>query len=194
MIKRILTAVFAVLLAVVLLIGCSAQTETVSDTQQPNITADDVTPQSTPLPQSSNTETPEVTQTVKPKPVIEALGCVRTLGEDGSVTFELYDEVRHKADEPDKYGEPYGHDWTEISPLGQRVKLTDAQSASYKYADLFDENAGSDGKLKLSKISYTKFEEVCRKEYYGSRLYFRIKYQGEKLLEASLLLDYYLAG
>ncbi len=43
---------------------------------------------------SSNTETPEVTQTVKPKPVIEALGCVRTLGEDGSVTFELYDEVK----------------------------------------------------------------------------------------------------
>ena len=194
MIKRILTAVFAVLLAVVLLIGCSAQTETVSDTQQPNITADDVTPQSTTLPQSSNTETPEVTQTVKPKPVIEALGCVRTLGEDGSITFDLYDEVNHKADEPDKYGDPYGHDWTEISPLGQRVKLTDAQSASYKYADLFAENAGSDGKLKLSKISYTKFEEVCRKEYYGSRLYFRIRYRGEKLLEASLLLDYYLAG
>lgn len=193
MIKRILTAIFAVLLAV-LLIGCSAQTETVSDTQQPNITADDVTPQNTPLPQSSNTETPEVTQTVKPKPVIEALGCVRTLGEDGSITFELYDEVSHKADELDKNGDPYGHDWTEISPLGQRVKLTDAQSASYKYADLFAENAGSDGKLKLSKISYTKFEEVCRKEYYGSRLYFRIRYRGEKLLEASLLLDYYLAG
>ena len=193
MIKRILTAVFAVLLAV-LLIGCSAQTETVSDTQQPNITADDVTPQNTPLPQSSNTETPEVTQTVKPKPVIEALGWVRTLGEDGSITFDLYDEVRHKADELDKNGDPYGHDWTEISSLGQRVRLTDAQSASYKYADLFAESAGSDGKLKLSKISYTKFEEVCRKEYYGSRLYFRIKYQGEKLLEASLLLDYYLAG
>ena len=76
----------------------------------------------------------------------------------------------------------------------QRIKLTDAQSASYKYADLFAESVGSDGKLKLSKISYTKFEEVCKKEYYGSRLYFRIKYQGEKLLEASLFLDYYLAG
>ena len=184
---------FAVLLAV-LLIGCSMQTETASDTQPPVVTAGDVTPQNTPLPQSSNTETPEVTQTVKPKPVIEALGCVRTLGEGGSITFELYDEVSHKADELDKNGDPYGHDWTEISSLGQRIKLTDAQSASYKYADLFAESVGSDGKLKLSKISYTKFEEVCKKEYYGSRLYFRIKYQGEKLLEASLFLDYYLAG
>jgi hypothetical protein len=172
--------------------GC-APAATVVPSATPTQTAQSLLPSIN----TTDTVTPEIVPTETPiissEPSIDVFGYVDSVDGD-NVTVVICELIFHLADDLDKFGEIYGHDWMEIVHTEQTVNLKVPSYGEYVYADLFSLETDYDGKYKMKNISNNEFLSVCIKEYYNTPLYFNFVYSQDTLTYAELYLDYYIAG
>lgn len=187
---------FAILCCILLFfaVGCNNVEGNDQVTETPSGT-DVITTPTPVVTQDNRTESPEVTTTNKPEPIQEGVGYIKSINQENK-TFKvvLCKKIQHMANELDKNGDPYGHDWLEISDTGETLTLTAGDNTVYVMADIFASDALDDSKLKNKEIAYDAFAANCTKSFYGSKLFFDFTYQGTQVLRFELLLSYYLAG
>lgn len=113
--------------------------------------------------------------------------------EGTKVAINEVELIYHKAEENDGRGEEYQSDWMEIFDTGKKYILYTSDESNHLFADLFN-NGNNEDILELQSISNDVFLSVCTKEYFGAKLYFKISFVGNMILNTEFLMDYYLNG